>query len=77
MHPLTASKKGEEINICCLGCNCQEACRLREMGCVEGVKGKIISNNSKVILQVGKTRLAINAELAHSILVHSKSSSEV
>lgn len=72
MHPLTATKKGEEIDIQCLGCNCEDACRLREMGCVEGLKGKLISNSSKVILQVGDSRLAINAELAHTILVHSK-----
>lgn len=69
MHPLNTTKTGEKIFIQCLGCNCQDACRLREMGCVEGIKGKIISNNSNVVLQVGDTRLAISKKLARSILV--------
>lgn len=72
MHPLSTTKKGEKINIECLGCSCEEACRLRELGCVEGISGKIISNRSNIILQVGDTRLAINKNLARSILVHSK-----
>lgn len=69
MHPLNTTNAGEKVFIKCLGCNCQDACRLREMGCVEGIKGKIISNNSNVVLQVGDTRLAISKKLARSILV--------
>ncbi|MGD8427955.1 MAG: FeoA family protein [Balneolaceae bacterium] len=69
MHPLNTTKAGEKINIQCLGCDCQNACRLRELGCVEGVKGKIISNNSNIVLQVGDTRLAISEKLARTILV--------
>lgn len=69
MHPLNTTKAGEKIHVQCLGCNCQDACRLREMGCVEGIRGKIISNNSNVVLQVGETRLAISSKLARTILV--------
>lgn len=69
MYPLHTTKAGEQIHIQCLGCNCQNACRLRELGCVEGVDGKIISNNSNVVLQVGDTRLAISQEIARTILV--------
>ncbi len=69
MHPLKNSKAGEKIHIRCLGCTCSQACRLREMGCVEGIRGKIISNQSNVVLQLGETRLAINGNLARTILV--------
>ncbi|MEX2632840.1 MAG: FeoA domain-containing protein [Balneolales bacterium] len=72
MHPLTAAILGEEIDIQCLACSSQNACKLREMGCVEGLKGKLISNGSKIIFQVGETRLAISTQLAHTILVRSK-----
>lgn len=70
LHPLSTTKAGEKINIKCLGCSCEEACRLRELGCVEGISGRIISNRSSVIVQVGETRLAIDRKLANSILVH-------
>jgi len=69
MHPLNTTKAGEKIYIQCLGCDCQDACRLRALGCIEGIKGKIISNNSNVVLQVGDTRLAISKKLARSIFV--------
>lgn len=69
MHPLNTTKAGEKIHIQCLGCDCQDACRLRALGCIEGIKGKIISNNSNVVLQVGDTRLAISKKLACSIFV--------
>lgn len=69
MYPLNTSKAGERIHIQCLGCDCQNACRLRELGCIEGIKGKIISNNSNVVLQVGEARLAISKKLARHILV--------
>lgn len=69
MHPLNTTKAGEKIHIKCLGCDCQNACRLRELGCVEGVQGKIISNSSNIVLQVGETRLAISNKIARSILV--------
>lgn len=69
MQPLIYSRAGEKIYIRCLGCSCNEACRLREMGCVEGNRGTIISNQSHVVLQVGESRLAINGKLARTILV--------
>lgn len=69
MFPLSTSKVGEVISIQCLGCSNEDACRLRELGCVEGVNGTIISKQQHVILQVGETRLAINGDLARSILV--------
>lgn len=69
MLPLTITKPGENVNICSLTCSFDEAKRLREMGCVEGSSAVIISNRSNVILQVGDTRLAINGNLARTILV--------
>lgn len=69
MRPLKKSKAGEKVCIQCLGCSCNEACRLREMGCVEGHRGTIISNQSNVVLQVGESRLAINGDLARTIFV--------
>ncbi|MDX1641223.1 MAG: FeoA family protein [Balneolaceae bacterium] len=69
MFPLTLIKPGENVDICSLACNLDEAKRLREMGCVEGNRAVIISNQKNVILQVGDTRLAINGKLARSILV--------
>lgn len=71
MYPLKKSKSGETVCIQCLGCSCGEAGRLREMGCVEGNSGTIISNQSDVVLQVGESRLAINGDLARTILVSS------
>lgn len=72
MLPLTITKPGENVNICCLNCSCNEANRLRELGCREGMNAIIISNQNNVILQVGETRLAINGNLARSILVSPK-----
>ena len=69
MHPLNTSKEGEEVTVQCFDCNCDDVCRLNELGCVEGANGRIISNQSNVILQVGETRLAIAKDLAKSILV--------
>ncbi len=69
MHPLSNSKEGEEIVVRCLDCNCDDVCRLNELGCVEGVNGKIISNQQNIILQLGETRLAIARKLAQTILV--------
>lgn len=72
MLPLTIIKPGENVDICSLACSFDEAKRLREMGCVEGNRAVIISNQSNVIIQVGETRLAINCNLARSILVNPK-----
>lgn len=69
MLPLTVTRPGENVSICSLTCSLDEAKRLREMGCVEGIRAVIISNQSNVILQVGDTRLAINGNLARTILV--------
>ncbi|HKI45298.1 MAG TPA: FeoA family protein [Balneolales bacterium] len=69
MYPLSTTIKGEEVHIECLGCGSDEACRLRELGCVEGVSGKILSKHHNVILQVGETRIAIGGDLAGSIIV--------
>lgn len=69
MHPLSNSKEGEEVVVRCLDCNCDDVCRLNELGCIEGANGKIISNQQNIILQVGETRLAIARKLAQTILV--------
>ncbi|MEQ9309146.1 MAG: FeoA family protein [Balneolaceae bacterium] len=69
MHPLNTSKEGEEIVVRCFDCNCDDICRLNELGCVEGANVKIISNQKNIILQVGEARLAITENLAKSILV--------
>lgn len=70
MLPLTVTRPGENVAICSLTCTCDEARRLRELGCVEGNCACIISNQSNVIIQVGNTRLAINGKLARTILVN-------
>ena len=72
LQPLSKTKEGERVVIRCLGCTCEEVCLLNELGCVEGLNGRIISNQTNIILQVGETRLAIHASLAHSILVSSE-----
>lgn len=72
MHPLIHSKVGEEVVVQCFDCHCDDICRLNELGCVEGVNGKIISNQQNVILQVGESRLAIAEALAKGILVRPK-----
>ena len=69
MHPLSNSKEGEEVVVQCMNCSCDDACRLNDLGCVEGIDGKIISNQKNIILQVGETRLAIAENLAKTILV--------
>ena len=69
MHPLSNSKEGEQVVVRCLECNCEDVCRLNELGCVEGANGRIISNQKNVILEVGSTRLAIAFDIARSILV--------
>lgn len=70
MLSLKVTKTGEKVSVCCFACSNSEACRLRELGCVEGTCGVVVSNQSNVILQVGETRLAINGNLAKSILVN-------
>lgn len=72
VHPLSIGKEGDEIVVKCLDCHCDDVCRLNELGCVEGAKGTIISNQKNIILQVGEARLAIAATLAKSILVSSR-----
>jgi Fe2+ transport system protein FeoA len=69
MFPLNTSKVGENISIQCFGCSTEDACRLRELGCVEGASAKLVSKQHHLILQVGETRLAINGELASKIFV--------
>lgn len=69
MFPLSTSEIGEIICIQCFGCNTEDACRLRELGCVEGCLGKIVSKQNNIILQVGETRLAITGDLARRIFV--------
>lgn len=69
LTPLSNTKKGERISIKCLSCNCTEVCRLQDLGCVEGTNATVISNQEKVILQIGETRLAISGVLAKTILV--------
>ena len=55
----------------CLHCQGDDVCRLNELGCVEGACGTIISNQKNVIIKVGETRLAIDGNIAKSILVRS------
>lgn len=69
MLPLTIIKPGENVYICILSCSIDEAKRLRELGCVEGNRAVVISNQKNLIVQVGDTKLAINGALAQSILV--------
>ncbi len=69
MYPLNLTKEGEQVVVKCINCHCDDVCRLNELGCVEGAKGVIISNQKNVILKVGETRLAINTDIAKSILV--------
>ena len=69
MHPLHKSQVGERVEFCAFSCNCQDACRLRELGCVEGQQAKIISNNPNVVLQIGESRIAISQKVACGILV--------
>jgi len=69
MFPLNTSPIGEIITIQCFGCSTEDACRLRELGCVEGASAKLVSKQHHLILQVGETRLAINGELAGKIFV--------
>ena len=68
--PLSNTRKGEQIYIHCLNCSCHETCRLQELGCMKGARGKIISKQKNIILQVGESRIAISAALAKSILVN-------
>jgi Fe2+ transport system protein FeoA len=68
-HPLNTSREGEQVIVRCLTCHGEDACRLNELGCVEGANGRIISNQKRVILQVGESRIAITENLAKSILV--------
>jgi Fe2+ transport system protein FeoA len=69
MFPLTRSKEGEVITVRCIDCDCEDLGRLNELGCYEGASGTIISNQQNVILKVGESRLAIDNNLAQSILV--------
>lgn len=69
MVPLSALNAGDIVSISCLGCALDQACRLREMGCAEGAMARIIANRKDVIIQIGDTRLAIDAMLARMILV--------
>lgn len=69
MIPLSRSKAGEEVTVECIDCDCENVCRLNELGCYEGASGTIISNQKNVILKVGESRLAIDNILAKSILV--------
>ncbi|RNC79285.1 MAG: ferrous iron transport protein A [Balneola sp.] len=69
IHPLSIGKEGDEVVVKCFDCHCDDVCRLNELGCIEGAKGTIISNQKNIILQVGEARLAIAATLAKSILV--------
>ena len=72
MLPLTITKPGENVSICSLNCSFDEAKRLRELGRREGINAVIISNQKNIIMQVGDTRLAINGNLARTILVSPK-----
>lgn len=70
LKPICNASKGERVFIECLGCSCEDACRLQELGCVEGANGEIVSNHSRVILKIGETKVAISEALARTILVN-------
>ena len=70
-YPLQHMLPDANVVVPCFACNCDDICRLNELGCFEGANGKIISNQKNIILQVGETRLAIAEDLAKSILVSS------
>jgi len=69
VYPLNHSKAGEDIIVQAVECECDDVCRLQELGCIEGTSATIISNQKNVILKVGESRLAIDRSLAKSILV--------
>lgn len=69
MFPLTTINEGEEIEFNCFSCSCEDACKLRDLGCIEGGKGRILKKNRHIILQIGESRLAIDHSLANSIFV--------
>ena len=69
MYPLSTVKEGEEIEVCGFGCGCEQACRLRDLGCREGGKGKVISRQKNIIIQFGESRIAIDQHIAGNILV--------
>jgi len=70
MIPLTNLHNGAVVSIMCLGCTMDQACRLREMGCAEGVTARVVSSQKHILLQIGETRLAIDHQLAKMILVN-------
>lgn len=72
IKPISLTERGEIIAIQYLGCNDDEIYQLQELGCIEGVHGKIISNHSNIIFQLGGTRLAISGKLAETIIVSSR-----
>ena len=69
MFPLNILKAGDRLCVCSFACSADDACRLREVGCVEGLTGKVLSNQADIIVQLGETRLGIHRKLAASILV--------
>lgn len=69
MKPINSTKKGERIAIKCMQCSHEDTCLLQDLGCFEGVIGEVLSNNSRVILKIGDTRLAISESLANTILI--------
>lgn len=69
MFSLNITKAGDKICVCALSCTADDACRLREVGCVEGLTGTVLSNQNDIILQLGETRLGIHRQLAQTILV--------
>lgn len=69
MFPLTNIRPGEDVHIVILACGSADAKRLRELGCVEGSRAVILSNQTNIVLQIGDTRLALNTGLAKTILV--------
>jgi Fe2+ transport system protein FeoA len=67
--PLINARKGESFSIHCMNCSCKEVCMLQDLGCMKGARGKVLSNQKNIILQIGESRIAISAFLAQSILV--------
>ncbi|WP_142454908.1 FeoA domain-containing protein [Gracilimonas mengyeensis] len=71
IKPILHTKKGERVSIHCFGCSQDQCGQLQQLGCLEGSRGKILSNNKRVIIEIGGTRLGIGSKLAETILVSS------
>ena len=68
LFPINQTKIGSTFRICQFGCSSECAQRLRQHGCCEGAKCKVLSKQKQLIVRIGETRLALDKSLANSIL---------